>query len=266
MNIIADAENHLREVKNQRYQLDMSQDFAIRRSSRILKPLEISEEDQDILGIKSPMPKIDENESLDKLLVTEDELMNQYIMYQSPNSDFIDKYERLYSQDLLKSIYDAFPNSNIPVIDIDTYFVEKALEEGRSTQLTVGSTWVNLEHENNSKNTYIKNRMTTKRLQKNIQLISKQSSKVAQQRLMKSVNDATFKNRHMSQQTHLDCQQQYKQPSAAYESQNKQARKVLDEQQRMPTKHLSGDMLGSTMTVQAYSAQNNNQSMTQEYQ
>ena len=52
---------------------------------------------------------------------------------------------------------------------MDTYLVERALEEGRSTQVVVGSTWQNLEKDSNSKNTYIRNRMASKRLMKNIQ-------------------------------------------------------------------------------------------------
>lgn len=45
------------------------------RSKRILQPLEVSEEDREILGIKSPMPKIEEKESNGKLAMAEDDFM-----------------------------------------------------------------------------------------------------------------------------------------------------------------------------------------------
>ena len=51
---------------------------------------------------------------------------------------------------------------------MDTFMVDRALEEGRSTQMTVGSTWVNLEHDSNNKNTYIRNKVNTRKLMKNI--------------------------------------------------------------------------------------------------
>ena len=62
MSIITDAENHLRSLKKNALNLMIEDlDKRMRKNSRMLKPLQLSQEDQDILGVKSPMPKIEED-------------------------------------------------------------------------------------------------------------------------------------------------------------------------------------------------------------
>lgn len=135
---------------------------------------------------------------------------------------------------------------------MDTFLVERALEEGRSTQMVVGSTWMNLEQDSNSKNTYIRNKMTTKRLMKNIQSISKQSSKVAQQRLMKSVNDAAMMKRRASPKNAHEKKQQQILKNIAKGQSSVSVKQAMDGQ----TQNVKKQADGSSMTMQAYNFAN----------